>query len=499
MLSRILSLTRRIFVWLCAMLAIGVVLLCVRSVWRCDEAGYYTYKPAPPPSEGRDCRNLIGSWRGGLFWLGMEADIERLDWYGGEPTEIIRNSSPDPQLARAALGTVVASGFEPVPHWSRGGFNLKAGSGQSPSSDTAAGNRWQYRCIVVPHWALFLPLAWAPALRLRHLWIRRQRWKKDLCLNCGYDVRASGEVCSECGSSLRKVEPAAPSLRPRGSWRWSAAAVLAAGVAMAWLCLHGRGERPEPVLRLGPATTLPAGNLPKMIELEVGGGVNMQFALIPAGRFLMGSPPGEVGRDDDEQQHEVIISRPFYMGVTAVTQEQYEAVMGENPSYYKGAKNPVETVSWYKAVAFCRERSRRSGHKVRLPTEAEWEYACRAGTTTPFYTGRTLPRDMANYDTGYAFPSNRTGRSDPKVLPVGSFRPNAWGLWDMHGNIWEWCEWCGDWYGEYPGGQARDSGASRMVRGGSWNNHPQYCRSAYRVAPDGQSGEVGFRCVLDTP
>ncbi|MFI5378855.1 MAG: SUMF1/EgtB/PvdO family nonheme iron enzyme [Tepidisphaerales bacterium] len=332
---------------------------------------------------------------GTAVWLGTEADIDRLDWYGGEPTEIIRNSSPSPQLASAALETVAASGFEPVPRWSRGGFNLKADSGQVAGGQRSPGNRWSYRCIVVPHWTLFLLLAWAPALRLRQRWIRRQRRKRGLCLNCGYDVRASGEVCSECGQSLRTIEPAGTPVRRWRRGRW-AAGVLVAGVTLILVYVCGQGERPEPVVRLGPATTLPAGPLPRQIELEVGGGLVMRFVLIPSGRFLMGSPPSEVGRREDERQHEVIISRPFYMGVSEVTQEQYQAVMDNNPSEFMGAKNPVETVSWDDAVAFCRKLSERSGYKAHLPTEAEWEYACRAGTATPFHTGRTLPRDTAS-------------------------------------------------------------------------------------------------------
>ena len=501
MFCRIVSLTRHIFVWSCAVLAIGMAGLCVRSFWHGDEAGYYTYKPAPGLFLGRDCRNLIGSWQGGIFWLCTEADVQWLDWYGGDPTEIILNSAPGPQLLSAALATGGGTDFRP--RWSRGGFNLKADSGQSPSGQWSAGNRWWYRGVVVPHWALFLALAWAPALRLRHLWILRQRRLQGLCLNCGYDVRASGEVCSECGGSLRKLEPAAPLLRSGRNWRWVAAGLLVAGAVTIWLCLHGRGERPEAVVRLGRATTLPAGELPKMIELEVGGGVNMRFALIPSGRFLMGSPPSEAGRYEDETQHEVILSKPFYMATTGVTQEQYQAVMGNNPSSFKDVKNPVETVSWDNAVAFCRRLSERSGRKVRLPTEAEREYACRAGTSTPFYTGRTLRRDMANYPTGYTFPSNRKGKSVGSTLPVGSFRPNAWGLYDMNGNV---LEWCADRYGEYASGTVDDptgaaSGTARVVRGGSWFSFPRLCRSAYRYrfAPDSWNSNLGFRLALDFP
>ncbi|MFI5381460.1 MAG: formylglycine-generating enzyme family protein [Tepidisphaerales bacterium] len=495
MMSRITTWLRHAFVWSFALLAIGVAVLWVRSYWRCDEAGYYSYKIAPQPSLGRDCRNLIGSWRGGVFWLGTEADVpvQRLDWYGGEPIEIILNSSSAPHLASAALETVMASAFAPVPRWRQGGFNLKGDRGQSPR------NRWWYRSVVVPHWALFLLLAWAPALCLRQRWIRRQRRKRGLCLNCGYDVRASGEVCSECGNSLRKIDPAASAPRPTRRRRRAAAGLVVAGVALISLYVHGRGERSEAVVRLGPATTLPAGNLPRQMELEMDDGLSMRFALIPSGRFLMGSPPSEAGRGDDERQHEVLVGRPFYMGITEVTQEQYEVVMRMNPSHSKGPKNPVETVSWEDATAFCRRFSERSGRKVRLPTEAEWEYACRAGTTTPFYTGHTLPREMANYPAGSIFPSMRKGKSDFKMLPVGSFRPNHWGLYDMHGNAWEWCD---DWAGSASDAHISDPRlALRVLRGGAWNSFPQGCRSAGRKNYPSvfRSQLIGFRCVLDPP
>jgi formylglycine-generating enzyme required for sulfatase activity len=255
-------------------------------------------------------------------------------------------------------------------------------------------------------------------------------------------------------------------------------------------------------VRLGPATTLPAGNLPPRVEIEVGGGVYMRFALIPSGRFLMGSPPSEVGRVEDERQHEVIISQPFYMGVTAVTQEQYEAVIGKNPSQFEGVKNPVESVSWDDATAFCRRLSERSGHKVRLPTESEWEYACRAGTTTPFNTGQILSRN-ATVSVAYSFPRYRKGRSDSNTLPAGSYKPNAWGLYDTHGIV---LEWCSDWYGEYPVGAVSDPTGPetnefrvmRVMRGGGWGNEPADCRSASRDGklPGHRFAYVGFRVAL---
>ncbi len=508
MISRIARSIRNVFVWASALLAIGVAALAVRSFWRCDEAGYFTWKPDPAPN-GRDCRNLIGSWRGGIFWLRTEAvpNPDLVDWYGGEPTEIILNSSTKPQLASAALEMAVGSEFQPVPRWSRGGFNFSAGSGQALGRWAWAqlpGSPWWHRGGVVPHWVLFLLLGWAPVLRLRHRWVRYQRHRKGLCLNCGYDVRASGERCSECGQELRKSQPSEPPPRRRpGRYGAIVAAgvVLTTAVAVLWLYSHGRKPRAEPFVRLDPATTLPAYPLLQRVEFEIAPDVGMRFVLIPAGRFVMGSPPGESEWSGEEQQHEVVISKAFYIGITEVTQEQYESLMGTNPSKFKGARNPVECVSWRDAVQFCRQFSKRSGRKIRLPTEAEWEYACRARTSTPFHTGTKLARDMANY--GRYFPSNRGSISEYRTAVVGSFPPNAWGLHDMHGNV---SEWCSDMFGDYPSGQVIDptgpeKGHPMVIRGGSWARNPQFCRSAHREphSPAYSFFDIGFRCVMDAP
>jgi len=244
----------------------------------------------------------------------------------------------------------------------------------------------------------------------------------------------------------------------------------------------------------------------KGLTLDLGKGVTMKLALIPAGKFLMGSPPGESDRNDEEgPQHEVTISKPFYMGIHEVTQEQYKAVMGANPSYIKGASNPVELVIWEDAVEFCNKLSAKTGKTVRLPTEAEWEYACRAGTTTPFHTGETISTDEANYDGSYVYGSGRKGKDRQKTVPVGSFKPNAFGLYDMHGNVWEWCS---DWYDKNyyrkaprvdPQGPV--SGSRRVLRGGSESDLPRDCRSAFRgwylPLPGPRLGDLtGFRVAV---
>ena len=223
---------------------------------------------------------------------------------------------------------------------------------------------------------------------------------------------------------------------------------------------------------------------------------------IPGGSFLMGSPKTEEGRFDIEgPQHRVEIA-PFYMGRYPVTQAQYQAVMGENPSRFKGENNPVERVSWHKAKEFCQKLSEQTGKTYRLPSEAEWEYACRAGTTTPFYFGETISTDQANYDGSRTYGNGKKGVFRGKTTPVGSFPPNAFGLYDMHGNVLEWCE--DVWHDNYEG--APDDGrpwltggdpSSRMLRGGSWDNYPRYCRCAVRLRVDPDYGDdiVGFRVV----
>ena len=231
----------------------------------------------------------------------------------------------------------------------------------------------------------------------------------------------------------------------------------------------------------GPATQ-PA----KELALDLGGGVTMKLALLAAGKFMMGE-----GKD----RHEVTLSKPFYMGVTEVTQAQYEAVMGTNPSHFKGATNPVEMVSWNDAAEFCKKLSEKTRQAVRLPTEAEWEYACRAGTTTQFCFGDD---DSALGD--YAWYEVNSGDT---THPVGQKKPNAWGLYDMHGNVWEWCA---DWYDDYPKAPVTDpqgppSGTYRVLRAGAWVSLPSSCRSANRnfYAPIARTNYYGFRVVASVP
>jgi formylglycine-generating enzyme required for sulfatase activity len=228
------------------------------------------------------------------------------------------------------------------------------------------------------------------------------------------------------------------------------------------------------------------------------GGVRQAFRWIPPGRFRMGSPLEEAGRGEDETPHEVELTQGFWLADTACTQALWEAVMGENPSHFQGAERPVEQVSWEQASAFFdRLNAQVKGLSLRLPTEAEWEYACRAGTRTPFWFGDNISTDQVNYDGNTPYAGGNKGESRNQTVEVKALPCNGWGLYQMHGNVWEWCS---DWYGEYPQDGVTDpmgpaSGEGRVLRGGSWASDARDVRSAqrYAVTPVGRSHYFGFR------
>ena len=231
--------------------------------------------------------------------------------------------------------------------------------------------------------------------------------------------------------------------------------------------------------------------------------IGMEFVLIPAGQFMMGSPLHEPGRDLDERLHRVTLTRPFYLQTTEVTQEQWQKVMRYNPSRFKNCGNgcPVEMVSWNEVQDFISRLNQLEGtHAYRLPTEAEWEYACRAGTEMPFYTGTCISTDQANYNGKRAMPGCPAGENRDKTVPVRSFASNPWGLYEMHGNVWEWCQ---DRYQKkYPKEDVTDpmgpsSGVIKVLRGGSWYSRQHLIRSAHRRQdmPDYRSHTIGFRLV----
>ena len=233
--------------------------------------------------------------------------------------------------------------------------------------------------------------------------------------------------------------------------------------------------------------------------------INLEMVKCPEGSFMMGSPEEELGRNIDEKLHLVTITKPFYIGKYEVTQSQYSALMDKNPSNFIGANNPVEMVSYEDAKAFCDKMNLKylnilpKGYKFALPTEAQWEYACRAGTNTALNNGKNLTKAEGacpNLDEvgWYAENSGKTTHE------VGKKKPNTWGIYDMHGNVWEWCR---DWYDEYPKDDVTDptgaySGSFRVRRGGSWDGLAGGCRSAYRndFNPDFRILNLGFRLAL---
>jgi formylglycine-generating enzyme required for sulfatase activity len=238
----------------------------------------------------------------------------------------------------------------------------------------------------------------------------------------------------------------------------------------------------------------------------------LEMMLIPGGTFIMGSPKEEENSMDSERpQHEVTIE-PFFMGKYQVTQAQWRFVaqlpqvnreLEQDPSHFKGDNRPVEQVSWEDAVEFCDRLSQYTGRTYRLPSEAEWEYACRAGSAKPFAFGDTITTNEVNYDGNYTYGNAPKGEYRGRTTPVGTFQPNAFGLYDMHGNVWEWCQ--DSWHSNYKGaptdGSAwldnEESSNRKLLRGGSWFNYPANCRSAFRYDNDldYRIGNFGFRVV----
>lgn len=232
--------------------------------------------------------------------------------------------------------------------------------------------------------------------------------------------------------------------------------------------------------------------LPPTMTLDLGKDVKMEFVLIPAGSFTMGS---DKSRDNEKPAHKVTITNPFYLGKYEVTQPQYEVIMGMNPSGFKNPKNPVEKVTWYMAVEFCEKLSKKTGKTCRLPTEAEWEYACRAGSDTKYCFGE-FSKPLKEYAW---FKKNAAG----KTHEVGQKKPNDWGLYDMYGNAWEWCQ---DWYDQtfYANSPEKDpkgpeTGKWRVLRGGSWYEPDSALKSSTRarIKPKVTDTNYGFRVCVE--
>ncbi|MEH1829432.1 MAG: formylglycine-generating enzyme family protein [Nostoc sp.] len=251
---------------------------------------------------------------------------------------------------------------------------------------------------------------------------------------------------------------------------------------------------------------------------DLGNGITLDMVLIPGGSFLMGSPEDELERSDSESpQHSVTIQN-FCMGKYPITQAQWKAVaalpqvnieLEADPSNFKGDQRPVEQVSWYDASEFCDRLSQHTKRQYRLPSEAEWEYACRAGTAAPFHFGETITSELANYNADYTYGAGVKGTYQKETTVVGSFGiANAFGLYDMHGNVLEWC--LDDWHSNYKGASTDGSPWVKdnnnisqkqgrgLLRGGSWSNNPKNCRSAFRNYDsnrDTHSNSIGFRAV----
>jgi len=227
-------------------------------------------------------------------------------------------------------------------------------------------------------------------------------------------------------------------------------------------------------------------------------GVRQCLRWVPPGRFPMGSPDNEPERLSNESRHQVTLTRGFWMADTACTQALWQAVTGKNPSSFEGADRPVEQVSWEEVQRFVAALNEAVPDlDVRLPTEAEWEYACRAGTETPFWFGEDITPEQVNHDGNYAYRGGRKGPYREQTVDVKALPCNGWGLYQMHGNVWEWCR---DWYGEYPGDPCEDpsgpdTGGRRVVRGGSWIDFAGFCRSAQRFlrVPGYRGHFLGFR------
>ncbi|NET61346.1 MAG: formylglycine-generating enzyme family protein [Symploca sp. SIO2E6] len=253
----------------------------------------------------------------------------------------------------------------------------------------------------------------------------------------------------------------------------------------------------------------------KFFTEDLGNQIMLEIVAIPGGTFVMGSPATEEKREDNESPQHSVTIKPFYLGKFTVTQAQWRAVaalhkvsrdLNPDPSKFKGDNLPVENVSWPHSQEFCARLSRETGRTYRLPSESEWEYACRAGTTTPFHFGETITTELANYDGKSTYGSGPAGEYRQKTTPVGSFQvANPFGLYDMHGNVWEWCE--DHWHENYQGAPSdgspwlrdnkNENDNYRLLRGGSWSNDPWYCRCALRVVNrrNGRHDAFGFRVV----
>jgi len=243
-------------------------------------------------------------------------------------------------------------------------------------------------------------------------------------------------------------------------------------------------------------------------QVQLTENIILEMIYIPKGQFIMGTPESEQGRSKDETpQHEVSIE-PLFISKYPVTQSQYLAVMNENPSFFKGDNKPVENISWFDAQNFCEKLSSLIDKKFRLLTESEWEYACRAGTSTPFSFGKSITPELANYKASYGYGEGGAGKWKQETTDVGSFYANDFGLYDLHGNVWEWCQdhWHENYLDSPTDGSAwlntsdeEEEELPRVIRGGSWDDTAYYCRSGVRLwtLPQVKGKLIGFRVACN--
>ena len=326
-----------------------------------------------------------------------------------------------------------------------------------------------------------LELAWTKNANVIH-----PDWQLDYLAAIMYkgvfDEKEKAEMMLEHAIALIEQES-----RERTRYGGKAGVTLDEGLRNCRNALHQlRGEPIEKEPKAGETKTL---TLP--------GGATMEMIYVAPGSFMMGSPSSEDGRSDGETQHRVTLTKGFWLGKYEVTQAQWRSVMGNNPSHFNGDNLPVENVSWEDCQMFIQKINAQLSCGARLPTEAEWEYACRAGTTTAYFWGSSLNGDKANCNGNYPCGTTVEGPYKKKTAPVGSYAANPWGFFDMHGNV---LEWCNDWYDAYPNGLVTDStgpasGVCRVLRGGGWDGDARDCRSAYRagILPGFRNFSYGFR------
>ncbi len=305
------------------------------------------------------------------------------------------------------------------------------------------------------------------------------------------EAKISPEVhMADANGQMKQV--ASLDKKKRSPFIYVLAAILLLVLVVFWVSNYNSKVKDATISNPVVVDSIPSANVPNTP-------ISMEWASITGGSFMMGSPAGEVERGDDEQQHQVTLS-PFYMSKYEVSFVEYDnfcdSTNREKPKDegWGRGKRPVINVSWDDASDFA------TWMGCRLPTEAEWEYACRAGRISPFNTGENLTTDEANYDGNYPYNNHAKGEFRGKTMPVGSFAPNAWGLYDMHGNVWEWCF---DWYGKRYSKKASidpkgpSMGTYHVSRGGSWFDYADACRSAFRpdITPYSSSSNIGFRLV----